>query len=337
MFGYRHDCREKYTISMMVWYVERGRNWMIIKEYFIKFKALLAQYFFKLVGIIYRILLKENMYIVVIDGGIGSQIDQYCAGNYLESLGYNVKYNINWFKNGGKDALGEQERNYDLTKLFPYLNVPIATDREIRKYCRCYLYYNHWDNFIKNADELPKPPRYLAGYGYEMSDNKRMRYQKLFNINLNDVVLDDKNREMLEYITKEYEAVAMHVRRGDLALGGIDREAVTKDYFVKAANYFKDKGKIFVFSDGMDWVKEELLDILPDRLQLVEINQSDKGWCDLILMSSCKYQIESQSGMAFHAFLLNQHNGKKICVPDMVFSHRQVEFNQIRDDEVHYI
>lgn len=310
---------------------------MTIKEYFKKQINMLLTYYFKLAGSIYRIVSKDNMYIIVIDGGIGSQIDQYMVGNYLESLGYHVRYNIKWFEVGGKDTLGEQERKFDLLKLFPYLDIPLATDEEIEKYYRFYLYYNKWDHFLRDLEKLPKPPRYLAGYGYEMPRNKREWYHKIFKLDMQRIVLDESNKEMLEEISQEKESIGMHVRRGDLAEGGIDRDAVVKDYFVKAINCFENGGKIFLFSDGMDWVKKELLNFLPEKVRLVEINQSDRGWCDLILLSKCKYQIASQSGMAYHAFLLNEHTGKKICVPDMDFSHRLVEFNQIEEDEVYYV
>lgn len=310
---------------------------MTIKEYFKKQINMLPAYYYKLVGSIYRIASKDNMYIIVIDGGICSQIDQYVVGNYLESLGHHVRYNIKWFELEGKDTLGEQDRKFDLLKLFPYFDIPLATDEEIRKYRRFYLYYNEWDHFLRNLEELPKPPRYLAGYGYEMPKCKREWYHKIFRLDMQRIVLDEDNKEMLDEISREKESIGMHVRRGDLAEGGIDRGAVEKDYFVKAVNCFGDGGRIFLFSDGMDWVKKELLDILPGKVRLVEINQSDKGWCDLILLSKCKYQIASQSKLGYHAFLLNEHAGKKICVPDMAFSRRLVEFNQIEEDEVYYI
>ena len=305
--------------------IDLKRNWVYLKSKYNKYVGKVLKYFSN-----------DNQYIVVIDGGICSQMDQYIVGNYLESLGYKIQYDLSWYECGGVDILGEQERNFDLLKLFPYLKLEIASKDVIARYKKYYLYYNPWDNCVRDIDKLPNPPKYLAGYGYELVANKREKYSQIFKINLESLVLNQENFEMLDAITKE-DAVGMHVRRGDLADGSIYREAIPKEYFIKAIKKFEGRGKLFVFSDGMEWVRKELNDILPKDTQLVEINQSDKGWCDLLLMSRCKYQIASQGSMGYHAFLLNKNENKMICVPDKIFARRIIEFNQIREDEVYYL
>lgn len=49
---------------------------------------------------------KDNLIIIRSDGGICSQIAFCSLGYYLEQKGYKVKYDLNWFKQYGKDMNG---------------------------------------------------------------------------------------------------------------------------------------------------------------------------------------------------------------------------------------
>ncbi len=48
----------------------------------------------------------------MMDGGICSQIWQYFLGKYLADKGYEVEYDILWFKNHGKDMNHVHARNF---------------------------------------------------------------------------------------------------------------------------------------------------------------------------------------------------------------------------------
>ena len=83
---------------------------------------------------------KDNKAIILTDGGICSQIAFYVLGKYLEDLGYEIKYDLTWFKKNGKDCNGVHARNYIMDVAFPELNIGIASDKEALKFEKKYAF-----------------------------------------------------------------------------------------------------------------------------------------------------------------------------------------------------
>lgn len=73
-----------------------------------------------------------------IDGGICSQMIQYAFGQLLRNklkqnhINAKVKYDLSWFTDDGWDLLHKDKRNFDLKKLFPTLNLNIASNVEVK-------------------------------------------------------------------------------------------------------------------------------------------------------------------------------------------------------------
>lgn len=307
---------------------KRGKE-LIIKIYS-KIKPLMTRG----IGLCIRPFEKDKKYIVMIDGGICSQIDQYLLGMFLASLGCQVEYDLSWYTEYGMDMYGEQVRNFDLLKLFPSLDIHVASQKDINKYKYFFPYYNQWDNFIKSVKYLPHPPVYIGGYGYDgIVPFRSSIYTKIYSKKIVTSLPNSENQNMLNKINNDNMSVGMHIRRGDLTDGGIYRESIEKDYFLKALNTFSDESTFYFFSDGMEWVKSELLPMIntSKKVVLIDFNGAEYGWCDLLLMSKCRHQIASQGSMGYHAFLLNSYVDKKICIPDKKFAKRILAFNQIEN------
>lgn len=99
--------------------------------------------------------------------------------------------------------------------------------------------------------------------------------------------------------------VACHQRRGDYLTYSDRFPPVTKEYIEPAMKYFAGLGhtKFLMFSDGMDWVKENYNSkIYPDY----EFQYSDgkTELEDLILMSNCEHGIIANSSYSLMARLL---------------------------------
>ena len=273
-----------------------------------------------LIRILARILVNihvlNKIFVVRMDGGICSQMHFFLIGELLARNGYQVKYDIRWFKSQGKDLTGKFTRNFDLLKAFPYLKFSVATSLETFFYSRLAA-----NNSI-SLSEI-KPPLYLGGY-YDC--NKEM-YEKLFSLvfKVDIAVLDKENKKVYEQISKNDNTVAIHVRRGDLAtFNGAYGKPVGIDYFTHVLQrLYKKIGALncYLFSDEPQWIKENLLDELPqvNAYTLIDFNGSDKGYMDMLLISACQYQISSKGSLGkFGGFLNDDVDGKIYVYADDV-------------------
>ena len=131
------------------------------------------------------------------------------------------------------------------------------------------------------------------------------------------------------------EVIFLHVRRGDPNLA--DKRgfkwAYTQcssqhppqplEYYERALKEFDDDMPVVVFSDSIDWVKEQDL-FKPDRFMISE--QTDKfsdgalvPYIDLCLMTLCDHAIIANSSMSWWGAWLIQNEYKKVVAPKMWF------------------
>lgn len=175
---------------------------------------------------------------ILLDGGICSQMHQYLLGQLYRNRGYKIAYDLSFYDECGMDKDHKFVRNFDLLKAFPYLELESASV----------------DYFKRSVD----------------------------------------------YCKKQMAAVP---------------------YF-----YF--------FSDEPDWVINELvpsLQLTIDNCKVVNINGSDKGYMDLILIARCKHQITSKGTMGKYGALL-MDNPQKItilCDDEIEYSWRELLQNPV--------
>lgn len=255
------------------------------------------------------------------DGGICSQMHQYLLGQIFADKGFKVEYDLSFFKDCGKDILGQFERNFDITKAFPHLELSRSAAFSTVLYKT--LFY-HSGNFgtddPKNISYTHlRPPVYLGGWYHDPDYLWSEMYGRFFRIDYS--VLDDQNKKMIRVINEKKVSVAIHVRRGDLKVynEAYGAPASTR-YFAEAALYFKEKYQdpyFFLFSDEPLWVKEELVPQMPalkENYRVVDVNDSRRGYMDLFLMAACTAQIGSKGSLGKFAFLLNENTDKEIVL-----------------------
>lgn len=260
-------------------------------------------------AILVRLRLLPNIVVLNMDGGICSQMHFYMAGKMLEMQGCKVLYNLDWYANDGMDTQGRFCRNFDLLKAFPDLDLPMLTNRFIKRiYRSAFRHYNEYSDF---ADDTLwrglKPPLYIKGYFKETDDMFGPAFRNTFEVVAE--VLDKANRLKfgeIDEIAMTRSACAIHVRRGDLSQY---HEAygtpAAVDYFrqcCKLVAMANPNVKFYIFSDEPDWCAESLVPVLGEYdIEICRDNGSDKGWCDLLLMSRCNHQITSQGSMGRYA------------------------------------
>jgi hypothetical protein len=130
-------------------------------------------------------------------------------------------------------------------------------------------------------------------------------------------VSDAQNRETLALI-EATNAVSIHVRRGDYTKPGIRAsfgDICTADYYRRAVEYIRqktDKPLFFVFSDNLQWTKDNLS--IPDAVY-VKGNTGLTSFRDMQLMSCCKHHIIANSTFSWWGAWLNQTPGKIVVAP----------------------
>lgn len=241
---------------------------------------------------------KNNLIIIHTDGGAASQVDFCALGKFFEDKGYRVKYDITWFKEYGVNMPGGK---YIIDKAFPNLKIEFATDEEIK------LYKNKYRRKNQPLNEC-KPPIYIDGYPEErpfLSVKYRDFFSKEFVFNTDE----SKQKNLLDEIMKN-NSCGVHIRRGDLAdFHPAYGYPADKTYFLRVidiVNKINDNVYFYFFSNGMEWVKENIIPhIKTTNYKIVEQNDDDMGYLDMYLLSRCKIIISSNSGFALMARLLS--------------------------------
>ena len=131
------------------------------------------------------------------------------------------------------------------------------------------------------------------------------------------------------------EVAFLHVRRGDPNLTDKrgfkwayvnlqDQHPVQPlEYYEEALKHFPDDMPIIVFSDAIDWCKEQDF-FKPDRFMFSEPEDKyDDGalvpYVDLCLMSLCSHAIIANSSMSWWGAWLQSNPNKKVIAPKMWF------------------
>ncbi|HNW26628.1 MAG TPA: alpha-1,2-fucosyltransferase [Candidatus Gastranaerophilaceae bacterium] len=271
---------------------------------------------------IFKLLINKQqpVAIIMVDGGLGSQLNKLIIGEILKKkTGALVKYDLSWFEDCGKSIDNKENRLFELTKVFKNIDFPIATEEEIKLYKKCFRHKNK-NSFKYNKKDLSKkPPVYLDGYfgnWQYLAEFQILGLQKPeFNLELST-----KNQEILNRISNSEISIAVHIRRGDYV--NSIHEVLNANYFINAINYMKnsfDKPvKFFIFSNGMDWVKNEIIPNLNNAdFELIEENNNDSGAYDFYLLTQCKHQIISNASFGFLGAFLNKNENKKVITPQV--------------------
>ena len=274
----------------------------------------------KLANILQKFGIKPKL-IVLMDGGICSQINQFAIGEYYKDKGYTVEYDLDFFEKNGKDLNGVFDRNYQLDKLIDLkenqlIKASYYTLKTYKKYFFNALNTKS-DHILDEVSDDYYPPMYLNNYycfPSEIFSNIINKYVHLKDITK---VLDEENQKIAQRIINS-DSVGIHVRLGDLAKPVGSYIPVSLYYYLRAINLPELKNKeLFFFSEEPNWIEENILPKLDKTIKTNIIkNPSNVGYKDLLLLSLCKHQICSQGSFGPYSYLFNK-NENKICVlPD---------------------
>lgn len=119
-------------------------------------------------------------------------------------------------------------------------------------------------------------------------------------------------------------SVSIHIRRGDYVHNKETEKAHGScgiDYYQKAVSIIASKAgnlQLFVFSDDMDWVKNNFYSTHP--ITFIDHNDAAHAHEDLYLMSRCRHNIIANSSFSWWGAWLNNNASKIVVAPSKWFN-----------------
>lgn len=268
------------------------------------------------------------MITLILSGGLGNQMFEYAAGRAL-SLRHKTDLHIDLYILNKKTKA--TIRNYELivfqiethiiksnlnkiaAKGFGFLksnslgrmflnNIGIFRDEK----AQCY------DSRFKDLSEKTTLFGYFQNENYFKGISKQLRIDFTFK-----APLKGKNDE-IRTIIEQNTSVSIHIRRGDYSNSNSNLPILDISYYKKAIEHIAsqiNKPYFFIFSDGIDWVKENL-DLSKFNHQFIDWNKNENSYIDMQLMSMCKHNIIANSSFSWWAAWLNANPNKLVIAPD---------------------
>jgi hypothetical protein len=274
------------------------------------------------------------MVLIKLQGGLGNQMFQYAAAKSL-AYRHNVPLflDLSFLKKNNVSNLHFTARNFQLDTFV--LDCAIADTHLINKIFnkgflnkmksklsknKINIYNEHSFTYDTNWVNL-KPPVYLDGYFQSEKYFSETKNVVLADFKFNYPVTSLQNMELLTLIA-DNNSVALHIRRGDYVSKKSTNDfhgICSLDYYNEAIAYMKlqfDNLKIFVFSDDLEWAKENVVKEHRNYASLVSFNTAPENcWKDMFLMSKCKHHIIANSSFSWWGAWLAHHPEQVVITP----------------------
>jgi hypothetical protein len=288
------------------------------------------------------------MVIVRLSGGLGNQMFQYAFGRSLTyHLNTSLKLDVSFlidrtpvethvFRDFSLDIfdLDAQVANFNgKHSVLSYLRTPsIALWKIKRKILGYNLYIERRDSWF-DAEVFN-----LKGNLYFEGNWQSLKYfNKIENIIRRDFSFKNRLSEDLTQLANEIQqpdSICLHVRRGDY----VWQPYANKINGVKGIEYFSSalavvltkikKGRIYVFSDDIDWCIKNLH--LDRTVCFVEHEYPNKKSHEYLrLMSLCDHFVISNSTFSWWAAWLSQNSNKIVVAPKKWFEDSTIDTSDL--------
>lgn len=249
--------------------------------------------------------------IVQIIGGLGNQMFQYAFYRALKEKFPMTKVNI--------DSFVSYKRPFELKKVFPNVKLEYDSEKGFDKYKNPLspheLYYENGASHF-DISALTKQDSSFIGYWqtekYFKNIETELRNELRFNVKDKDLF------EVAKRIQDDNSSVSLHVRRGDyMEMPELYCGICTVEYYRKAVQHISNhvsNPKFYVFSDDLEWVKENIY--IPNVVYVSkDMFSSYDNWYDMYLMSCCKHNIIANSSFSWWGAWLNNNSDKIVIAP----------------------
>ncbi len=274
------------------------------------------------------------MIIIKILGGLGNQMFQYAtAYSMSQKFKVPVKMDLRGLYNGEErsrntyelDVFGIKEVQAKKEEIFPFIRRSYLGSEKLynwyKKWKKIVHYKELYYHYNNELDEQASPNILLRGLfqSEKYFINSRKELLNLFNF----PPLSGKNKALQEELESN-NAVSIHIRRGDY----VNDKEYSKNigtcdisYYYKAIDLIQSKIEnpiFYIFSDDISWVKENLK--INNECVYVSWNKGKESYCDMQLMSLCKYNIIANSTFSWWGAWLNTYPEKIVIAPNKWFA-----------------
>ncbi len=277
------------------------------------------------------------MIVVKLMGGLGNQMFQFAAGKALAlHLGTTLKLDDSYLNRNSNGKY--TQRKFELggfklsEKLIGILHLYKFDSKLIRGFNRLFRFKSsvlnesntHYQtNFFETKDNA-------LIIGYWQSEKYFKLHEKQIR---NDFIIDDHFLNGIEENKAKVlgsNSVSLHVRRGDYVTN------THSNYFhgVCGINYYEDAVKfisnsvsnleLFVFSDDIEWCKENL-----KFNYAINFIDTKSAYKDLYLMQNCKHNIIANSSFSWWGAWLNKSESKIVVAPKKWFADELINTNDL--------
>lgn len=289
------------------------------------------------------------MLIIQLQGGIGNQMFQYAFASILAKKNKTKVIIDGSFFNRTEKTPGFTPRKFELDIFdnpcfmasdldvisFYHLSNINKVKRKLGFHCPKIYEEPSFD--FQTAALSIKLPVYLKGYfqSYKYFIGYEDFIRQLFSFPVDK--LDVINKQLLITI-KSSNTIAIHVRRGDYVSDKITSEyhgSCGLDYYLEAIKLLASMNKdstLLLFSDDSNWVKEQF-ENLPYSKIVVDHNEGEDSWIDMLLMSSCRHNIIANSSFSWWAAWLNVNPDKIVIAPKEWFKTKDLNTKTLLPEE----
>lgn len=266
-----------------------------------------------------------------IKGGLGNQLFQYAAAYSLaKRLNQPFQFDIAFTNNMTVRTYKFSELNVDVDttisdKMLPK-KIRFIKNKYINKLCRVlnlskhkcgdYLYWIETkDIWQPNFFTIENGNLYVDGYFQSEEYFKDFRTDLLKQFTPRHTPEEEYKKILFEI--KKVNAVAVHVRRGDFKKDSNPfHYLLDAQYYRNAIEYVKNRVNrpvFFVFSDDMNWVKENIENSF--EFKFVNLESVHRDIDELMLMKNCNHIITANSTFSWWAAWLNENEKSIKIVP----------------------
>ena len=159
---------------------------------------------------------------------------------------------------------------------------------------------------------------YYDGYWQHEEYFKAIR-DELLNIYSFPKLHDEQNQKAAQLVSST-NSCSIHIRRGDYLTDPLRKGTIGTDYAVKAIKKIKSLEKPetwCIFSDDIDWCKQNLSDMFDDTNVLyIDWNKGERSINDMHLMSLCRHHIIANSSFSWWGAWLSKQQESTTIAPD---------------------
>ncbi len=283
--------------------------------------------------------------IAQLQGGLGNQLFQYATGRALAlQKQASLLLDHSWYTQTYDDVtprellLSELNTKGSLISFQPKIQRPKRIQRIAQTFWPIdpFIFVEQapyrFDPRLNKSPAFKQQNLYLMGYwqSYKYFESIKAILQSEISPKK---VLDTHYQSYLHNIQSTTSAM-VHVRRGDyvnLASAAKVHGFIGLDYYLEGMKLLLEKNldtHFFVFSDDIDWAKENLP--YPERTTFVQsINSSDAVIQELELMTHCQHHLIANSSLSWWAAWLSKNPNGVILCPKKWMNDTSLDLNDL--------